>query len=251
MPPKRKGVNKPSAPAKKAKPSEQKVETEGSSSSSSVANQDPIFFWRPQEVKTGYLSQWFALPFRDREDPNKIYLTAEHYMMHHKALLFGDTEIAGSVLETRSPRDVRSLGRAVRGFDQDVWERERERIVTEGNWCKFTLPVVDDGDEDDESKEDKGKGDGDGLRMWELGHGDDAETFRAASFRDVLLATGNRELVEASAFDKIWGIGFAAKGAEGKRHKWGMNLLGKCLMEVREQFRKDAEATVAENNADY
>ncbi|KAI0394702.1 DUF1768-domain-containing protein [Xylariaceae sp. FL0594] len=286
MPAKRKSsVKTSSTRSKKTKPSElqQNVAVEAASSSSSVPSnntinnntQKPIYFWKPQEPETGYLSQWYSLlPFRDRTDPAKVYPTAEHYMMHHKALLFGDPEIARLILETQSPRDVRSLGRAVKGFDQDVWARERVRIVTEGNWCKFSLPVLVDEEEEDngagkddgqrqndgkKSKEeddddDDGDGDGDGqLREWKLGHGDGAKSLKAASFRDVLLATGDRELVEASSFDRIWGIGFTAKGADGNRHKWGMNLLGKCLMEVREQFRKDAEAAqtaMAENSTD-
>ncbi|KAH8165044.1 hypothetical protein CIB48_g3183 [Xylaria polymorpha] len=200
-----------------------------------------IYFWRPTELTTGYLSQWYTShPFRDREDPAKIYATAEHYMMHQKALLFGDAEAAAAILEATSPRDVKALGRAVRGFDQAVWERERERIVREGSWCKFSLPVVD---ESEEGGEGKGKeGEEEELRAWSLGDGADAPTMRAASLRDVLLATGDRELVEASPFDRIWGVGFAAKNAPGRRNKWGMNLLGKCLMEVREEFRKEAEA---------
>ncbi|KAI3336045.1 hypothetical protein F4824DRAFT_500536 [Ustulina deusta] len=188
----------------------------------------PIYFWRPQEAATGYLSQWYAQPFRDRADQGKVYATAEHYMMHHKALLFGDAEAAAAILEATSPRKVKALGRAVRGFDPALWERERERVVAEGNWCKFSLPVLD--------------GRGADEAAWRLGDGDGAQTMRAPSFRDVLLATGTRELVEASPFDRIWGVGFAAKGAENNRREWGLNLLGKCLMEVREQFRNEVEA---------
>jgi ribA/ribD-fused uncharacterized protein len=54
----------------------------------------------------------------------------------------------------------------------------------------------------------------------------------------LLLATGDRELVEASPFDKIWGVGFSEKGAERNRHKWGQNLLGKALMTVRDRLRE-------------
>ncbi|KAI0450455.1 DUF1768-domain-containing protein [Xylaria acuta] len=233
-------------------------------------NSKPIYFWRPRELATGFLSQWYASqPFRDRapgseekKKKKKIYATAEHYMMHHKALLFGDAEIAAAVLEVpaTSAGKVKALGRAVRGFDQATWERERVRIVTEGNWCKFSLPVVlvedpnDDDDDDDDDEEDAGQGKGKGkgkerehrMRAWSLGDHEDAQVTHAASFRDVLLATGSRELVEASPFDRIWGVGFAAKGAEGRRDKWGMNLLGKCLMDVREEFRKEAEAAGVE-----
>ncbi|KAI1821956.1 DUF1768-domain-containing protein [Xylaria intraflava] len=206
----------------------------------------PIYFWRPQEVATGYLSQWYAQPFRDRADPTKIYATAEHYMMHHKALLFGDAEIAAEILKATSPRSVKALGRKVRGFDGAVWAQEREKIVTEGNWCKFSLPVVENSEEAREEKKGGDDNDDSGLRTWRLGDGKAAQTIQTRSFRDVLLATGTRELVEASPFDRIWGIGFAAKSAESKRDKWGMNLLGKCLMSVREQFRKAGAAKLEE-----
>ncbi|KAI3331702.1 DUF1768-domain-containing protein [Xylariaceae sp. AK1471] len=288
MAPKRKRTGKSMPSNKNAQPSPSPVASASITPNPSDPN-SPIYFWRPQETTTGYLSQWFPLPFREETDPSKIYLTAEHYMMHHKALLFGDDEIAASILEATSPRDVRNLGRAVRGFDAAVWENERERIVKEGTRCKFTLPVLQDEDtkegvveeeEEEEGKKAKAKGkvdgkksndeqrtdddDGkeeeqadtkdneDGLKTWRLGNDANAQTIRAASFRDVLLATGKRELVEASPFDRIWGIGFAAKSAEGKRQKWGTNLLGKCLMEVREEFRMQAnlQSTMLETGED-
>lgn len=209
-------------------------------------------------------------------------------MMHHKALLFGDAEVAAAILETPSPRDVKALGRAVRGFEQSVWERERARIVVEANWCKFSLPVVspsvldvisegdegngtagarkegkefsnvgEKGKEEEEEKEKQsgkfndGPNPGHGLRTWKLGNADDALEMRAASFRAVLLATGDRELVEASPRDRIWGVGFGAKNAAANRRRWGLNLLGTCLMQVREQFRNEDEAArrVSEDGA--
>lgn len=57
-----------------------------------------------------------------------------------------------------------------------------------------------------------------------------------------LLETGDREIVEASPRDRIWGIGFGPKNADvGKRDKWGMNLLGKALMEARDRLRRELE----------
>lgn len=55
--------------------------------------------------------------------------------------------------------------------------------------------------------------------------------------RKQLLATGTRDLVEASPRDRIWGIGFGWKNAEKQRQRWGLNLLGKALVEVRERLR--------------
>jgi ribA/ribD-fused uncharacterized protein len=62
----------------------------------------------------------------------------------------------------------------------------------------------------------------------------------AQELKNMLLATGERELVEASPYDRIWGIGFAERDAEGSRHWWGQNLLGKALMEVRRRLREES-----------
>jgi ribA/ribD-fused uncharacterized protein len=55
----------------------------------------------------------------------------------------------------------------------------------------------------------------------------------------MLMMTGDRELVEASPRDRIWGIGLAEKNAGYNRAKWGQNLLGKALMVVRERLREE------------
>jgi ribA/ribD-fused uncharacterized protein len=47
----------------------------------------------------------------------------------------------------------------------------------------------------------------------------------------MLLATGEREFVEASPLDRIWGVGFAERDAERNRHRWGKNLLGRLREE--------------------
>lgn len=61
----------------------------------------------------------------------------------------------------------------------------------------------------------------------------------AGDLRKWLLGTGERELVEASPMDRIWGIGFAEMDAGANRHRWGQNLLGKALMEVRRRLREE------------
>lgn len=61
----------------------------------------------------------------------------------------------------------------------------------------------------------------------------------AESLSKWLLATGDRELVEASPMDRIWGVGFTERDAGVNRHRWGQNLLGKALMEVRRRLRDE------------
>lgn len=119
-------------------------------------------------------------------------------MMYQKALLFDDTSIASEILTTTDPRTQKALGRAVKGFDEETWCAQRCRIVAEGNYWKFM--------EDEEG-------------------------------RRVLLGTGEREIVEASPRDRVWGVGFGEARAGKERGRWGLNLLGKALEEVRERIR--------------
>ncbi|ROV91361.1 hypothetical protein VMCG_09678 [Cytospora schulzeri] len=127
--------------------------------------------------------------------------------MYQKARLFNDDEMAAEILADHNthPHKAKELGRGVREFDEDVWVRERYRIVEEATWLKVTRPV-----NDEEMK-----------------------------LRALLLGTGDRELVEASPFDRIWGVGFRAKDAGRNREQWGLNLLGKALMAIRERLRKE------------
>ncbi|KAJ0160949.1 N-glycosidase [Colletotrichum tanaceti] len=164
----------------------------------------PIYFWR-ETGPEGYLSQWWTRdPFTitaTASSPPVTFRTAEHYMMHGKALLFADADAALAILAADHPRKVKALGRGVRGFDGARWDAERERVVREGNLLKFR---------------------------------------GAPHLRARLLATGSRELVEASPTDRIWGIGFAPdKAPASDRKRWGLNLLGKALMEVREALREE------------
>lgn len=56
--------------------------------------------------------------------------------------------------------------------------------------------------------------------------------------REFLLATGRSVLLEASPYDRIWGVGMAATNPDVARPSaWrGLNLLGFALMEVRERL---------------
>ena len=127
------------------------------------------------------------------------FTTAEQYMMWRKAVLFGDDEVAAQILSAGGPGAVKDLGRRVRGFDEEVWEREHFGIVVDGSVAKS---------------------------------GQDPE------LRDHLLATSNRVLVEASPRDRLWGIGLAAddEAAQVPSHWRGLNLLGFALMEARERL---------------
>lgn len=148
------------------------------------------------------LSQWWPAPFTV---DGVEYATAEHWMMASKARLFGDVDAERIAVGAAHPSQAKKAGRIVRGFDEDVWARERYGIVVEGSVHKFAA------------------------------HPD---------LRAFLLGTGTRVLVEASPLDRVWGIGLAADaaGADDPRRWRGPNLLGFALMEARERLRGPGRA---------
>src|SRR5688500_17744976 len=162
-----------------------------------------LFFWGHTAsrgvVGKECLSQWYPAAFAA---DGQVFPTAEHYMMYHKALLFGDRETAEQVLAAPTPKAAKALGRSVRGFAEPIWNAHRFGIVVNGNYARFSQNPL-------------------------LG--------------EFLLGTRPHILVEASPTDRIWGIGLAASDehAADPFHWRGLNLLGFALMEVR--VRLDAE----------
>ena len=149
-------------------------------------------------VDKSCFSQWFPGEF---EINNVLYPTAEHYMMAEKARLFRDDENLKNILEASSPAKAKKLGRLVKNFDPEIWNKESFDIVVRGNFAKFN---------------------------------------QNQGFKEFLLKTGKKVIVEASPFDKIWGIGMNHQNE--KIHNpllWnGLNLLGFALMKARDELVK-------------
>lgn len=141
-------------------------------------------------------SQWYRCWFLV---DGQSFNCAEQYMMHGKAVLFGDHDAAREILAADHPRQHKALGRKVKDFDDAVWRREREAIVRAGNRAKFA---------------------------------------QNPELRELLLATRGTTLVEASPYDRIWGIGLAASDprAQDARQWKGQNLLGKILTALRDEL---------------
>lgn len=124
------------------------------------------------------------------------FLTAEHFMMYKKAMTFDDKEIANKILQAIYPKEVKDLGRKVKNFNEVHWDAVKESVVTLGSIMKFSS---------------------------------------SEKLLNILLDTDDLILVEASPYDRIWGIGLEETDPrvldEGK---WqGQNLLGICLMNAR------------------
>ncbi|MFS4448017.1 NADAR family protein [Maribacter sp. 2307UL18-2] len=163
-----------------------------------------LFFWghtpsKDVTISSTCLSQWWTgHPF---EENGIIFQTTEHYMMAGKAKLFNDNEMLQKIIESKHPAEAKKLGRMVRDFDATEWENNRCQIVVQGNFLKFS---------------------------------------QNAELKDFLLKTKERVIVEASPRDRIWGIGMSKNNENASEPKnWrGQNLLGFCLMEVRDRLFK-------------
>jgi ribA/ribD-fused uncharacterized protein len=161
----------------------------------------PVFFHRDYEEPHGYLSQWYISSFTDSSTDQR-YNCAEQYMMHQKAVSRNEEAAATAILNTLYPKEQKDLGRAVANWNDTAWDEIKEKVVEEGSYMKFS---------------------------------------QNKKLRDKLLMTGDRELVEASGSDRVWGVGFNAKSALSRRDDWGTNLLGKCLMKTRERIKEERE----------
>jgi ribA/ribD-fused uncharacterized protein len=128
------------------------------------------------------------------------YSCAEQYIQHKKAILFADSNTATQVMETSNPYIMKSLGNKVTNFNSKRWLEHIPPIATTALHAKF---------------------------------------IQNPSLKSVLLESENKVIVEASPKDKIWGIGCYLHDPEilQKKKDWGSNLLGKALMEVRENLR--------------
>ena len=104
------------------------------------------------------------------------------------------------ILQMSDPKKMKILGRQIKNFNQELWDKHKFDIVKQGNLLKFTLVK--------ELKED-------------------------------LLKTDNKIIVEAAFYDKIWGIGLNETDAiKTPVNQWpGENLLGKAIMEVRQEIK--------------
>lgn len=133
----------------------------------------------------------------------KQYNCAEQYMMAMKAFQFGDSDAYDKIMATEKPWEQKALGRSIRNFDVARWSAVSREYVYRANKAKF----------------------------------------ENGPLKKFLLETGNKEIVEASPTDKIWGIGLAVDDDKClDKTKWrGLNWLGECIMRVRTEILEEIE----------
>ena len=129
------------------------------------------------------------------------FKTSEHALMALKAVEFGDTVALKRIIEAKYPGDARRIGRHIKGYNNDTWSRVRYDRMKQCLVAKYTQNEY---------------------------------------YKNELLKTGDKVLVDASPTDKIWGVGVGiGDRALYSESTWnGQNLLGRCLMEVRSEIAK-------------
>lgn len=130
------------------------------------------------------------------------FSNSEQAFMWCKAMHFNDFDTAKEILETPNPRENKGLGRKVKNFNVENWMINGYIYMVAVNQAKFS---------------------------------------QIDSYKETLVSTGDKTIVEASPYDKIWGIGLHWEDDRVlDESNWdGMNLLGKALMEVRKGFKDE------------
>lgn len=162
-----------------------------------------LFFWGHQPSKDGSITKTCLSQWwkSDFTVNTDTYCCMEQYMMAEKARLFNDKEILEKIMKSNHPKQIKDLGRQVKNFNEDLWSKRRYAIIRNGNYGKFI-------------------------------QNDDLRQF--------LIKAKEQVMVEASPYDKVWGIGMSAddKSIENPLSWKGSNLLGFALMEVRDELSK-------------
>lgn len=142
----------------------------------------------------GKLSNWYDCEFTIK---GITYCCMEQYMMHQKALIFGDSDIADKVINESRAFVQKELGRCVNNYNDEIWKTIRYQIVKEGVVEKF--------------KQNK-------------------------DLKEYLKSFKGYNIVEASSEDRVWGIGFEEDDALENIDNWGQNLLGKILTDLANEL---------------
>lgn len=126
-----------------------------------------------------------------------MFNCGEQYMMWVKAITFNDQDIAQQILESNNPKYIKDLGRKVSNFNQDIWNNVKYLKIKEGLFRRFTQDL---------------------------------------KAKQELLKHKGKIFVEASPYDRIWGIGYSEADALSNVQNWGENLLGKILTELSQEI---------------
>lgn len=132
----------------------------------------------------------------------KEFNCCEQWMMAWKAIVFNDEDTLRKIMKSDNPAEQKALGRKVKNFDSEMWNSMAKGVVRIGNILKFK---------------------------------------QNSDLREYMMSTGTDTIVEASPYDRIWGIGLSEDDPRAQsRSTWrGLNWLGEVLTMVKSEFFLD------------
>ena len=162
-------------------------------------------FTRRSDTYTAFYNRHSPLsnfyPCNFKDSDGIHYTSNEQFFQYKKAIHCGNQETAQAILCNDDPAVCKRLGAKVNIPDYKLWDDESKTIMFEGCLAKF--------------KQNK-------------------------DLHDFLLSTKETILLEASPYDKKWGIGMSLNDKDlFKPDCWrGANNLGKTLQKVRDELIK-------------
>jgi ribA/ribD-fused uncharacterized protein len=158
-----------------------------------------------------FLSNFYICSFEDKNElmnGNPIqFKNMEQYFIYKKAKKFDpeNSTLIKAILQQVTPKEIQKLGRSVKKFNEEEWNKVKLEIMYDGLKLKF---------------------------------GQNPE------LKQKLLETGNKILYEANKYDDFWGIGKTVEEGikmekEGESELFGKNQLGELLMALRGKFARE------------
>ena len=161
-----------------------------------------IYFFGKDHPQFAFLSNFYPCQFIDPKTKVK-YNSSEQYYVHQKFLYFDpdNVELIDRLMQCTDSQKIKKIGRQVGNFDEEQWSNIRIEVMQRTLYHKFS---------------------------------------QNKKLAVQLLKTKDKELFEASPHDAIWGIGYGPQDAQSiLSSEYGLNLLGRCLMEVRSRIREE------------
>ena len=158
----------------------------------------PYVFFNRIEEENGCFSNSYESGF---VIDDFCYDHVQQYLMAQKAKLFHDAKTYTTILRTGNPETCKKLGRQVTPFDGELWDSARYEILKTALRAKFT---------------------------------------QNPQLKKALLETGDAIIAKTGHHDSIWGIPLSPEeAADLSPDQWpGQNLLGKALMDIREELKE-------------
>jgi len=163
-----------------------------------------VFFFKGSDWPSNfYITNFTYTEFGETHE----FFCSEQAFMWAKAMMFHDRDIANLILKENIYPDIcKRLGRSVRNYNDSVWTVSRTGLMQNVLLAKFA---------------------------------------KGNELHDILLSKefDNKQFVEASPYDKVWGIGLSEdKACVTEQRYWpGVNLLGDTLNAVRHMLKQSTD----------